>query len=259
MISITSLQLDAWMAAFFYPLTRILALFASAPLWSSAAMPRRTRLILALAVTIGLAPSLPVMPDIAPASTEGLWILAQQFLIGLGMGFSMRIVYLAIDLAGSYIGFQMGLGFATFYDPTSASQTGVMAEFMGLMALLAFLSINGHLMYVATLSQSFVAIPVGATPLGSGSWLNVAELGSKIFSGGLLLALPVIVALIITNIALGVLTRAAPQLNLFAVGFPLTLMGGFLALGLALNYLSRPMLAVFEFGLSAMLGFAQPR
>lgn len=258
MISLTSLQLDAWIAAIIYPLTRTLALFASAPLWSSSAMPRRTRLILGLAVAIGIAPALPAMPTIPPASAMGLWIMAQQFLIGIGMGFAMRVVYTAVDLAGQYIGFQMGLGFATFFDPMSSSQTAVMAEFVGLLALLAFLSINGHLMYVATLSQSFVAIPVTTTPLGAGSWLNIAELGGKIFASGLLLSLPVIVALVITNIALGVLTRAAPQLNLFAVGFPLTLMGGFAALGLTLNYLSRPLLAIFETGLAAMLGFAQP-
>lgn len=221
-------------------------------------MPRRTRLILSLGVAVGIAPALPAMPAISPTSMIGLWILAQQILIGIGMGFSMRIVYTAIDQAGQFIGFQMGLGFATFFDKMSSAQTAVIAEFIGLLALLAFLSINGHLMYVATLTQSFVAIPVTATPLGSASWLNIAELGRHIFSGGLLLALPVIAALLITNIALGVLTRAAPQLNLFAVGFPITLMGGFVGLGLTLDYLSRPLLNIFELGLSSMLGFAQP-
>lgn len=256
MISITSLQLDAWITAILFPLTRILALFASAPLWNSSAMPRRARLILGLAVAIGIAPSLPAMPVVPPASGTGLWIMAQQILIGVGMGFSMRIIYSAIDFAGQYIGMQMGLGFATFFDPMSSSQTAVIAEFIGLLALLTFLSINGHLMYVATLSQSFVAIPVTATPLGAESWLHIAELGTKIFSGGLLLALPVIAALLILNIALGILTRAAPQLNLFAVGFPITLTAGFLTLGLTLNYLSRPILTIFETALSAMLGFA---
>lgn len=259
MISITSLQLDAWIAAIIYPLTRILSLLVSAPLWSSAALPRRTRLILGLAIAIGLAPSLPAMPAVPAGSLAGLWIMLQQILIGIGMGFAMRIVYTAIDLAGQFMGFQMGLGFATFYDPSTSSQTGVISEFMDLLALLTFLSINGHLMYAATLSQSFIAIPVSATPLGSASWLNLAELGGKIFAGGLLLSLPVIVAMVITNIALGVLTRAAPQLNLFAVGFPLTLIGGFIALGLTLDYLSRPMLSLFETGLSAMLAFPQPR
>lgn len=259
MISLTSAQLEAWIGAFIYPLTRILALVSSAPLWGSAGLPRRTRLILGLAITIALAPALPPMPAAPPSSVTGLWILGQQILIGVGMGFAMRIVYSAIDLAGEYMGLQMGLGFATFYDPLSSSQTPVVAEFLGLLALLVFLSINGHLIYVATLAQSFTAIPVSATPLGSGSWLNLVELGGKLFAGGLLLALPLIVALMITNIALAVLTRAAPQLNLFALGFPLTLLGGFAILGLSLDYLAAPLQAIMETGLSAMLGFPVPR
>jgi len=259
MISITSAQLDLWVATFIYPATRILALFAAAPLWSNAAMPRRTRLILGLAVTIGLAPALPTMPSVPPGSIAGLWIIAQQMLIGVGMGFAARIVFAAVDMAGQFMSIQMGLGFATFYDPLNSSQTPVLAEFMNLLALLVFLSINGHLIYVATLAQSFTVIPVSATPLGNGSWRNLAELGSHIFASGLLLALPVTVALMITNIAMGVLTRAAPQLNLFALGFPLTLMGGFIVLGLTLNYLAGPLQAIFETGLSAMLSFPVAR
>lgn len=257
MLSITSAQLDAWIAAFVYPITRILAVVASAPFWSSTAIPRRTRLLLGLAIALALAPTLPAMPAVSPASGPGVWILVQQLLIGLGIGFAMRIVYGAVDVAGEFIGLQMGLGFATFYDPLASSQTPVISEFVNMLALLVFLAINGHLLYVATLAQSFVAIPVSATPLGAASWLNLVELGSKMFAAGLLLALPVIVALLITNLALAVLTRAAPQLNIFAVGFPLTLAGGFVALALCLNYLATPLQAIFEQGLSAMLGFAQ--
>lgn len=258
MLSITSAQLDAWVAAFAFPLVRILGVIASAPFWNVAAIPRRVRLILGLAITVALAPVLPPMPAVAPASGTGIWILLQQVLIGVGMGFAMRIVYSAIDVAGEFIGLQMGLSFATFYDPLSSSQTPVISEFIGLLAMLLFLSFNGHLMYVATLAQSFTAIPVSATPLGLGSWLNLAELGGKMFAAGLLLALPVIVALMITNLALAVLTRVAPQLNIFAIGFTLTLTGGFIALAFTLNYLAAPIQAIFEQGLSAMLGFAVP-
>lgn len=259
MISITSADLNLWIATFIFPLTRILAMISSAPLWGSASMPRRTRLILGLALTFGLMPALPPMPATAPGTWAGLWIMAQQVLIGVGMGLSMRIVYSAVDFSGELISLQMGLGFATFYDPMNTSQTPVIAEFLGLLALLVFLAINGHLMFAATLTQSFTAIPVGAVPLGHGSWLNIAELGGKIFASGLLLALPVVVTLLICNIALAVLTRAAPQLNLFSLGFPVTLAGGFFIIGVTLNYLATPLQAIFETGLSAMLGFAVPR
>ena len=258
MISIGSAQIDAWIAAFIFPLARILAFIAAAPLWSSVGIPRRTRLIMGLAVTAAIAPTLPVMPDVQPASLKGLWILLQQMLIGTGMGFAARTVFTAYELAGEFIGSQMGLGFATFYDPLNSSQTPVISEFIGLIALLLFLSMNGHLFYLGTVAQSFSAIPVSATPLGAGSWLNLAELGSKIFSAGLLLALPIVVALIIVNIALAVLSRAAPQLNIFALGFPLTLTSGFIGLAVSLNYLASPLQQLFEFALGAMLEFPLP-
>jgi len=187
-----------------------------------------------------------------------LWIMLQQMLIGIGMGFAARIVFAAFDMAGEFIGFQMGLGFATFYDPLSSSQTPVIAEFFSLIALLLFLSMNGHLLYFATLAQSFSAIPVSATPLGAASWLNLAELGTRIFSAGLLLALPVGWDLWCTKFALSVLTRPDPRLNIFALGFPLTLLGGFVGIAISMNYLATPLQAIFEFAMSAMLGFAVP-
>lgn len=258
MISIGSAQIDAWIAAFIFPLSRILAFIAAAPLWSNAGIPRRTRLILALAITVAIAPSLPAMPGVPAGSLSGLWIMFQQMLIGIGMGFAARIVFAAFDLAGEFIGFQMGLSFATFYDPLNASQTPVIAELISLVTLLLFLSMNGHLLYLATLAQSFSAIPVGPTPLAAASWLNLVELAAKIFSAGLLLAMPIVVALLITNLALAVLTRAAPQLNIFALGFPLTLIGGFIVLAVSMNYLATPLQALFEYAMSAMLGFVVP-
>ena len=187
MISIGSAQIDAWIAVFIFPLARILAFIASAPLWSTTGVPLQTRLFLGLAVTLAIAPALPPMPAVQAGSLNGLWIMTQQMLIGIGMGFAARIVFAAFDLAGTFIGFQMGLSFATFYDPLNSSQTPVVTEFITLISLLMFLSMNGHLLYVATLAQSFSAIPVSPIPLGADSWLNLAELGRTIFAAGLLI------------------------------------------------------------------------
>lgn len=258
MLNLSTAQIDAWIVFYAYPLARILGLIATAPLWSTAGIPRQTRLILGFAITIAIAPVLPTMPQIQPASLAGLWILGQQILIGIAMGFAARLVFAAIDMAGTYIGFQMGLGFATFYDPIDGAQTPVVAEFIGLLALLLFLSLDGHLLYISTLAQSFHAIPVGPEALSPNSWRNLVELAEKIFSAGLLLSLPIIVALMITNVALGILTKAAPQLNLMALGFPLTLMGGFVCIALSLNYLTVPLQALYDYALRAMLGFAVP-
>ncbi|MDR2838194.1 MAG: flagellar biosynthetic protein FliR [Azonexus sp.] len=259
MISISSAQIDAWIAALIFPLARVLAFIAAVPLWSTSVVPQRTRLILGIAITLAIVPILPPMPAVQPATMAGLWIMLQQMLVGIGMGFAARIVFSAFDLAGEFMGFQMGLGFATFYDPLRGSQTPVVAEFMSLMALLLLLSMNGHLLYFATLAQSFVAIPVSATPLAAGSWINLVNLGGHIFSAGLLISLPIVVAMMITNLALAVLTRAAPQLNIFALGFPMTLMGGFFVLAIGLSYMAEPIQEVFEMALEAMLGFAVVR
>lgn len=258
MLSLTTAQLDTWIAAFAYPFSRILAFVSTAPLWGTAGMPRRLRLILGLALALALTPALPPMPAVNPATWQGMALIAQQMLIGIGMGLAARIVFSAVNIAGEYIGLQMGLGFATAYDPMSASQTPVITEFLGLINMLLFLSVNGHLMFIATLAQSFHVLPVGGETLGTGSWLNLVELGGKMFAMGLLLALPVIVALMIANLALAVLTRAAPQLNIFALGFPLTLGGGFIALAISMNYLAGPLQQMYEFALNAMLAFPVP-
>lgn len=254
MISISAAEINAWIVAFFFPLARILALLVAAPPFNNAALSVTIRLMLGLAIAIALTPALPPIPAVEPASAAGLWILAQQLLIGFAMGFSMRLAFSAVDMAGNLIGTQMGLGFASFYDPQSAAQTPVISELLGILALLTFLAINGHLMLIATLAHSFQIIPIGITPPGSGAWLNVANAGAMIFLSGMLLALPILVALLITNVALSVLSRAAPQLNLFAVGFPLTLALGFAAMIVSLSYLSTPLQLLFEQGLQTMLG-----
>jgi flagellar biosynthetic protein FliR len=259
MISITSAQLDLWIASFVYPLVRILAVAVTAPFLSNVGMPRRVRLILGLALTVAIMPILPPMPTVSPNSGLGLWILAQQFLIGIGMGFSMRIVFSAIDMGASIMAFQMGLGFANFYDPQNTSQTSVLSNFLTIIATLLFLSMNGHLMYFAVLAQSFVAIPVSVdAPFTASSWELLAKMGSRIFSVGLLLALPVVVVMMMTNIALGILNRVAPQLHLMAIGFPITLALGFVSISMMSGYLAVPLEQLFNDGLNAMLYFALP-
>ena len=253
MITIASADLNAMIAAFVFPLARILALLSAAPPYNSGSLPRRARLILGLAITLAIAPGLDNLPAIAPASGIGLLVMAEQMLIGYAMGFSLRLIFSAIDLAGTVFSTQMGLGFATSYDPMSTSQTPVVSEMIGILALLMFMAIDGHLMVLSTLAQSFRALPIGVLP-GSASWANLANAVAIVFSAGLLLALPIITALLITNTALGILGRVSPQLNLIVIGFPVTIALGFAALYVALPYLIQPLLQLFETGLRSMLG-----
>lgn len=246
MISFTSAQLDGWLVAFFFPLARIMGMLASAPVFNSAATPARIRLMIGLVITIAIAPVLPPMPAIAPGSWIGIAILAQQVLIGVLLGFTLRIAFAAIDVAGELIGMQMSLSFAVFYDPQNAGQTPVLAEFLGLITTLIFLALNGHLLTLSVLAESFRLLPVSATPLAAGGFASFLAWSSTLFSTGLLLALPLITALLITNLAMGVLARVAPQLNIFAVGFPVTLMAGFVVLMFSIPYFGSAMEGLFD-------------
>ena len=145
MISVTSMQLEAWIAAFIFPLARILALVASAPVIGNRQVPARVKIGLGLLITFLIAPTLNIPPDIEPSSGAGLFIMLQQILLGLAMGFSMRLIFTAVEMAGDIMGMQMGLGFASFYDPVNATNTQIVAQFLGIIAVLLFLSLNGHL------------------------------------------------------------------------------------------------------------------
>ncbi len=252
MIVFTTAQLETWIAAFFYPLTRILALLATAPPFNHPSMNMRARLVMGLAFTVVIAP-LVTVPNIAPSSGIGLLIVAQQVIIGTAMGIVLRIIFSAVDMAGNLMSAQMGLGFAMAYDPQNASQAPVISEFLSMISLLAFLAMNGHLMVIDVLVQSFSAIPIGVFPHKT-SWLNIANTGGIIFASGLLLALPIVAAMMLLNTALAVLGRVSAQLNLMAVGFPIMILIGLTLLYVGMSYLGTPFRALYETGLRAMLG-----
>jgi flagellar biosynthetic protein FliR len=252
MISFTSAQLDVWLTSFMFPLARILGLLAAAPVFNSIAMPKRIRLAFGIAITLALLPVLPPMPAVPAGSWTGLAILAQQMFIGVLLGLTLRIAFAAIDLAGELIGLQMGLSFAVFYDPQNAGQTPVLSEFLGLIVTLVFLAMNGHLLTLAVLAESFKLLPVATTTPGTGGIGSFLAWSSVLFSAGLLLALPLITALLITNLAMGVLARVAPQLNIFAVGFPVTMTSGFVILMFSIPYFGAAMENLFDQAFRAM-------
>lgn len=255
MINLSAAQLDLWMAGFLFPLARILGLIATAPILNNRAIPARIRMGFGAAMTLALIPALPPS-GLVVGSWPGLLALLQQMLIGIALGFSMRVVFTAIDLAGELIGLQMGLGFAMFYDPDNAAQSPVISEFLGLLAMLVFLSINGHLMLLAVIGNSFEWWPVGADLFPANGWMAIARWGSTIVSAGVMLALPVIAALLVVNIALAILTRAAPTLNLFAIGFPVTLIAGFVMLLLSMPFFAPALQQLFDYGLRTVAQLA---
>jgi flagellar biosynthetic protein FliR len=251
-ISISSAQLDAWLGLFVFPLTRVLGLLAMTPVFNNAALPVRVRLVMGLGITMALAPALPPPPAIEAGSWLGLAVIAEQMLIGVMMGFALRIALAALDVTGELIGLQMGLSFATFFDPSSSSITPVMTQFLGFLTALMFLAMNGHLLAITLLAESFTLLPVSTTPFHATALWSIVTSAAMMFSLGVMLALPLITALLVTNISLGVLSRVAPSLNLFAVGFPVTLALGFIVLWLTLPYLGAAMESVFNRGFEVL-------
>ncbi len=240
MITVSSAQLDVWLSTLMYPLARLLALISSAPIFGDKQTPARVKIGLSVLLAIIIAPTLAPMPTVSVGSPQGLLIMVQQIIIGSAMGFTMRMIFAAVELAGEFSGMTMGLGFASFYDPQNSSFSPVIAQWLSLVASLAFLAMNGHLMILSLVAESFHALPVGEMMTDKGFYA-VTLWGANIFAYGVQISLPLLTALLITNLALGILTRAAQQLNLFAIGFPITLTVGFFVLSLSLPYLAPAM------------------
>ncbi|HQR05004.1 MAG: flagellar biosynthetic protein FliR [Proteobacteria bacterium] len=251
MLQVTSTQLNTWLAMFMFPLARIVGLLAMAPVFNNTGLPNRLRLVTGLVIALALAPALPAMPAVSLGSWAGLMVLAQELVTGVALGLTLRIVFSAIDIAGELIGMQMGLSFARFYDPLGSGQTPVITRFMTLLALLIFLSMNGHLLTLKALAESFTLLPV-ATHFSTAGIQAMLTWAGTLFSAGTLLSLPIVTALLIANLALGVLSRVAPSLNIFSIGFAFTLFAGFIVLTLLLPYFGDAMGGLYEKGFSAL-------
>ncbi|MES2354480.1 MAG: flagellar biosynthetic protein FliR [Pseudomonadota bacterium] len=237
MLQFTDTQLLGWITAWFWPFCRIAALFAAAPIFQDRGIPQPAKIGLAALIAALVSPQINVSPTLVIFSWDGMLLLSQQLIIGTAIGFTMRLAFAATELAGNLVGTQMGLGFAMFFDPEHNAQTPIVGSLLGYLALLIFLSMNGHLIMIAAVTESFHTLPISVDTKLALGWYTLALQGGTILSSGFHLALPVLSTLLLTNVALGVLTRAAPQLNVFSIGFPLTLLIGIGALTLAIPYM----------------------
>jgi flagellar biosynthetic protein FliR len=253
MITFTSEQLAAWYGAVFWPMVRVLALISVAPLLSHRAVPVRMKIALALSITVLLVPQVQSPPITDVLTAPGLMLLINNVLIGVVIGFAVRLVFAALELAGELIGLQMGLSFAGFFNPSTGQQQNAVASFMSLLALLMFIAIDGHLMLIHALAESFRLYPVSVgmdLPMG---FDRLLRLGSDMFAIALTIALPFLAVMLLTNVVLGVLARVAPQLNIFAVGFPMTILVGLVTLFVLLPYVETPLRSALERALAVWM------
>lgn len=254
MISVTLDQLYAWINTFIWPFMRIAAMVGTAPLLSESSIPARVKVGISVMLALIVAPTLGPMPSLSTASWGALWIMGQQILIGISLGLTMRIIFAAIQTAGEFVGLQMGLSFASFFDPATGSNTAVLSRILNTIAMLAFLAMNGHLLMIGGLVRTFEVLPITGAALDVNGWGVLLEWSEQIVVSGLLLALPVMVVLLTINLSLGILNRTAQQLSVFAVGFPISLTVGLIILAVVLPQITPFLERLFQDGYDTMGG-----
>lgn len=251
MIALTEAQILDWITPLLWTFLRTLAMFSSLPVLGTRTVPARVRVGLAAFIALAAQASLPVPPAVPLDSPLAFMLVLQQLVIGLALGFSVRVVFAAVEFAGEVIGLKMGLNFAGFFDPVSATSATATSRFFGTTVAWLFVVSGGHLLVIAAVAQSFVAFPVGPEPLAFVRDLAPQRWGAEIFSLGLWISLPLVAMLLMVNLVLGLISRVAPQINVFSVGFPVTLGMGLLGLLLTLPSLQQP----FTMALERMLSF----
>ncbi len=235
-----------------WPFFRIAGLLMTAPIIGTRSVPVKVRIILAIAITLVVFPVITQVPDVDPISAEGLFISIQQVITGIAMGLCIRVIFIALELAGQAIGQLMGLMLASMVDPLNGNQVPIIGQFYLLLATLLFLTVDGHLHMIKVLADSFNTLPIGSTGISSkGAWDFLIWTGN-IIGTAVIIALPALVSLLIVNLSFGVMTRSAPQLNIFAVGFPIMIILGVAIIFFSLNNFIPQMMGMFDDGVIMM-------
>jgi len=234
MLTIDFLRLLSGLEGYGWAFLRVTGFMLLAPIVGAALVPRRVKLVFALALTLILAPLAPAAAPVDPLSAVALLTAAQQLLVGVAIAFVVQVVFDALVLAGQLVATTMGLGFATLIDPARGASTAVVSQFYLVLGTLIFLALDGHIALIGVLADSARVLSPAPGTLGADAFLALAHWGGKIFEAGTMIALPAVVGLVLVNLALGIVSRAAPQLNLFAVGFPVSMLLGFAMLMLSL-------------------------
>ena len=235
-----------------WPFLRIGAFLMVMPLVGSSFVPVRVRLLLAVVLTIAIAPIVPVTTPQEVLSAAGLVTVIQEVGIGVAMGFLVQLVFDAIALGGQVIGMSMGLGFAVFLDRARGVSVPVLGQLFMMLGMLVFLSLDGHLAMIRLLATSFTAWPISAGGLTAPKLGELLLWSGNLFVFGVKIALPAVTALLIVNLSFGVMSRAAPTLNLFAVGFPVAMLLGFTVIFLNMGVLSENISNFLQLSITAL-------
>jgi flagellar biosynthesis protein FliR len=246
MLTFTDTQVIAWITPILWPFLRVLALFGALPVFAQRGVSARVRVALAFLIAFCAQATLPPMPAIALDSAVALLAVVQQVLIGASLGFAVRIVFAAVEFAGELVGLQMGLNFAGFFNPMTGGEATATSRFFGVAVGWLFIVVGGHLALIAAVIQSFQAFPVGPEPFAFLRAVQPQVWGAEVFRLGLWIALPMTAMLLFVNLVLGIVSRVAQQMNIFAIGFPITVSVGLIGMLLTLPMMEAPFTMVLE-------------
>ncbi len=246
MLTFTDTQVLAWITPLLWPFLRVLALFGSLPVFAQGSVPARVRVALAFLIALCAQATLPTMPLIPLDSAAAVLAVVQQLLIGLSLGFAVRIVFSAVEFAGEVIGLQMGLNFAGFFNPMTGGEATATSRFFGISVSWLFIVTGGHLMLIAAVAQSFDVFPVGPEPFAFLRAVQPQVWGAEVFRLGLWIALPMIAMLLFVNLVLGIISRVAQQMSIFSIGFPITVSVGLIGMLLTLPMMQMPFTMALE-------------
>lgn len=251
MMTLASSEIMSWVGTFMWPLFRIAALVGAAPVFGARTVPVTAKLAFSVVLTMIVVPIMPPVPVVDPLSGDAVLIVLNQLLIGAAMGLALQLVFAMFIVGGQIIAFQMGLGFASMVDPGSGTQVPVISQLYVIILTLVFLALDGHLVFIDVVVDSFRTLPIGINGLTREGMWQLVLWGGNMYAGAVQIALPAIAALLLINLTFGVVTRSAPQFNIFAIGFPVIMVAGFFVMmatlpGL-LPQINRQLAAAFEF------------
>ena len=257
-MTLTEAELMGWISQYLWPFFRIGAFLYAIPLIGARSVPMRVRLMLAGAVTVIVAPLLPPMPAFQLMSIEAVQVIAQQLLTGFAMGFLVQMAFQIFTIAGQFIAMQNGLGFANMVDPTNGVSVTAVSQLYVVMVNLIFLSLQGHLAMIRMVVDSFTLLPVGTTGISPDGFDLLVKSASWMLASGVLLALPAVIALLVVNIAFGVMSKMAPQLNIISVGFPMNMVFGVVIIWATVGMVAPELSRATEYAFDLMKRMVSP-
>src|SRR6202167_3002120 len=252
-VTLNASDVSLWVSRLWWPTLRVGGFFLSAPIASENTIPSFIKIIMSVSLAFLMSPLVRVPADLSIFSGTGLFAAVQELLIGVAIGMVVQLAFEALTFAGQSVSLTMGLGFATLVDPQHGANTTVLGQMFMIFGVLTYLAIDGHLMLLGALAESFQTLPIGFAHIHGQFLLSMALWGAHVFESGLLIALPAVIALVIVNMALGVITRAAPQLNLFGIGFTVTMLFGFFVLLVGMDGVMAGISSLIDTALAAVM------